>query len=561
MPAKRGGGFSATLLLPLLTLLALFSCSRCDISGLQGHSDSHRLGNGSDPSLLESHFACGTRDLGTSELLEGYKEAVKEAEISIGSPNGRAVDSIEVPIRVPIVFSVIHATDGTGKVDVESLENQVEILSKAYGIAKISFEVHTVRHIQSDVWFTDCEQENVAERIRSQLVHDPKHFLNIVTCYPHKDILGWSNTFPHEEAEDSQSHVLFLNYNTIPGASRGPFSLGHTAVHEIGHYFGLLHTFNVDNSCDKDADDIEDTPIEAVAAYGCPVGRDSCPDSPGEDPVSNFMDYSFDSCMSHFTPLQAKRMRFMISQFRPSLLKQSGVVRTTGDPSNSTEEAEERGALTLRDYLVDNTREESGSDWDHVDFNSLDSFLPCKTWTLQITPDMYPAEISFRVVQKPNSWDKDTFVIEEGTCQKHNTACGRQFKLCKPGYYLVNVTDAGKDGFCCSHGRGWWALGYEDEDVRSIKEVYSSDAIFEDREEFAFQISEDAYRTIPNQNVMFRHRMPAAIEGSTSIRKHTQSNDCECKGPGRNWAETMLCSIFDAAALSVCKQDPVPCNC
>ena len=48
-----------------------------------------------------------------------------------------------------------------------------------------------------------------------------------------------------------------------------------------------------------------DTPAEASAAYGCPVGRNTCPGSRGEqagkDPVNNFMDYPDDSGLTTFS--------------------------------------------------------------------------------------------------------------------------------------------------------------------------------------------------------------------------------------------------------------------
>jgi hypothetical protein len=48
---------------------------------------------------------------------------------------------------------------------------------------------------------------------------------------------------------------------------------------------------------------------------GCPEGRDSCP-SPGLDPIHNYMDYSFDSCYTEFTPGQDKRADEMWAAYR-----------------------------------------------------------------------------------------------------------------------------------------------------------------------------------------------------------------------------------------------------
>lgn len=42
----------------------------------------------------------------------------------------------------------------------------------------------------------------------------------------------------------------------------------------------------------------------------------SCPDRPGVDPIHNFMDYSFDSCYTEFTPGQAVRMKSSWQRYR-----------------------------------------------------------------------------------------------------------------------------------------------------------------------------------------------------------------------------------------------------
>jgi hypothetical protein len=70
---------------------------------------------------------------------------------------------------------------------------------------------------------------------------------------------------------------------------------GHTTVHEVGHWFGLMHTFH-GSSCNPFAGDmVDDTPQESQASSGCPIGKDSSPGQPGLDPIHNFMDYSGDS--------------------------------------------------------------------------------------------------------------------------------------------------------------------------------------------------------------------------------------------------------------------------
>lgn len=104
---------------------------------------------------------------------------------------------------------------------------------------------------------------------------------------------------------------------TMPGGSLDLYNRGGTAIHEIGHWNGLLHTFQGEScSSDNPGDYIADTPQQSTPTDGCPARKDSCPDSPGLDPVHDFMDYSSDVCYESFTPGQTQRMRNMWTSMR-----------------------------------------------------------------------------------------------------------------------------------------------------------------------------------------------------------------------------------------------------
>lgn len=108
----------------------------------------------------------------------------------------------------------------------------------------------------------------------------------------------------------------------VGGGTLSPYNMGRTSTHEIGHYFGLSHTWgDDDNDCSSD-DGIEDTPLQAEATYGCPafpLTDDCTPENPGIM-FMNYMDYTNDGCMNMFTDDQKAVIRSTIETVRSSLL-------------------------------------------------------------------------------------------------------------------------------------------------------------------------------------------------------------------------------------------------
>lgn len=222
-------------------------------------------------------------------------------------------EEIAPPWTIPVVFHVISARDGSGRVEDARIHEQVEVLNRAYrgDFAQGSegtdtgfrFELDEITHTVNDTWFHHFGDHR--DTIRPRLRQGGPETLNVYVAALGPGLLGFS-TFPQNYAHNSEQDGVAISHEALPGGGLERFDEGHTGTHEIGHWLGLFHTFQ--NGCQSPGDYVDDTPYERESASGCPVGRNTCPQHPGLDPVTNFMNYSDDACMTHFTPGQAQRM-------------------------------------------------------------------------------------------------------------------------------------------------------------------------------------------------------------------------------------------------------------
>ncbi|KAF8907731.1 hypothetical protein CPB85DRAFT_651829 [Mucidula mucida] len=270
------------------------------------------------PSSLMTRDASSAPSSRCHSELSGERREAAEKHFRNAKAQGTRRDDLKTG-PIPVYWNVIYEnkTYEGGYLDEQQIKDQIDVINADYNTTGVSWTLANTTYVENADWFTYLTDETPSQtEMKRALRQGGADALNIYSVgFLNTTLLGYA-AFPSDYKSDPYEDGIVLQYATLPGGSSENYGFGKTLTHEAGHWVGLYHTFS--GGCEESdgGDEVADTPAQDSPTDGCPTTRDSCKGEPGLDPIHNYMDYSYDVCLTEFSAGQIERLQEQMRVYR-----------------------------------------------------------------------------------------------------------------------------------------------------------------------------------------------------------------------------------------------------
>jgi hypothetical protein len=291
-----------------IVLFALFFTSAFGHTGVCGTQHPSRL----------SHVGAGAKVAASSDCFSTVCD--DPANRDLYTLKG---DSTLYTLRLNVIYF-----GNPSSAELSALEQQLDYLRSTYiAQAKLNFTV-TTQIVTSGSFLSTNSEDDVTHRQVAKSYYKEGQLTILITTFSDNtgDIITAGYTvLPQSLLTDYSRYYMILDHNYAISPT------GNTLLHEMGHAFGLLHTFTNTESCDLLCDEMVNSPDLNVVGdfcsdtkpvsltFSCDTLRDStdCKNTlygPIDTlPQDNYMSYTPDDCQDRFTSQQVARMRCYVT--------------------------------------------------------------------------------------------------------------------------------------------------------------------------------------------------------------------------------------------------------
>ncbi|WP_181557347.1 M43 family zinc metalloprotease [Thermaerobacillus caldiproteolyticus] len=222
--------------------------------------------------------------------------------------------SMNSPIRLYVRFVFVH--DGmNGIISSDKRRRVVNALAKAFSSRFVFNHIDlNDQGLYCPDYFRLLKDSEEERYIKAKTQRDPNVYLHIYSAdtFDGAKYRNWSS-FPWGLEDDPVMDGVVVDYRNIENEESY-----HWIIHEVGHWFGLVHTF--ENGCNPPGDYVDDTEAHSDEIRGCPPEgiHNACPEEK-RAPINNYMNYT--DCKDTFTLGQIERIFRVAKVYRPKLLE------------------------------------------------------------------------------------------------------------------------------------------------------------------------------------------------------------------------------------------------